>query len=247
MLGASLTLTSYAISASSGLVQQLPGGVKFVLEVAEFGVLTLATGALFYYVPHAPVAWRHALAGGFFVAAGMEIARHALGWYLKAVPTYSNIYGAFATVPIFLLWIYLCWVIVLLGAVVAAYAPSLQMRMVQHGRQPGQAFALALEIVRRLWNARDAGSHGLPGPELAATLRMDPLLVETALESLMTLDWVGRLEEGGHPRYVLLCDPARTRLAPLVDAILLAPVDVLAAVRGQMQVERIVLADVLPA
>jgi membrane protein len=247
MLGGSLTLTSYAISASGGLVQQLPGGVTFMLNVAEFCALATAVSALYYYVPHAPVAWRHALGGGLFVAAAFEIAKRALGLYLKLVPSYSNIYGAFATVPIFLLWIYLGWVIVLLGAVIAAYAPSLRLRMVQHGRRPGQGFALALEIVRRLQRSRTAGEHGLTGVALASSLRIDPLQIESVLEALMGLDWVGRLEEGAHPRYVLLCDPASTPLAPLVDVLLLAPVAALGEVRARMQIERIVLAEVLPA
>jgi len=247
MMGASLTLTSYAISASSGLVQQLPGGVSFMLGVAEFLALATAVSALYYYVPHAPVAWRHALAGGVFVATAFEITKRGLGLYLKLTPTYSTIYGAFATVPIFLLWIYLGWVIVLLGAVIAAYAPSLRLRMVQHGRRAGQAFALALEIVRRLQRSRAAGEHGLTGVDLASSLRIDPLQIESVLEALMVLDWVGRLEEEAHPRYVLLCDPEITPLAPLVDALLLAPVDALGAVRARMQVDRIVLAEVLPA
>jgi membrane protein len=247
MLGASLTLTSYAISASSGLVQQLPGGVAFMLAVAEFVALATAISALYYYVPHAPVAWRHALAGGLFVAAAFEIAKRALGLYLKLVPTYSNIYGAFATVPIFLLWIYLGWVIVLLGAVIAAYAPSLRLRMVQHGRRAGQGFALALEIVRQLHRARAGGEPGLTGVALASSLRIDPLQIESVLEALIGLDWVGRLEEEAHPRYVLLCDPASTPLAPLVDTLLLARVDALGAARARMQIDRIVLAEVLPA
>jgi membrane protein len=246
ILGASLTLTSYAISASSGLVQQLPGGVALALGIAEFGALAAAISALYYYVPHAPVAWRHALAGGLFAAAGFEIAKRLLGMYLRLVPSYSSIYGAFATVPIFLLWIYLGWVIVLLGAVIAAYAPSLRLRMVQHGRRPGQTFALALEIVRRLQRSRAAGEPGLTGVALAASLRIDPLQIESVLEALMVLDWVGRLEEEGHPRYVLLCEPATTPLAPLVDALLLAPVDALGAARTRMQVDRIALSEVLP-
>ena len=85
ILGASLTLTSYAISASSGMVQQMTGGVSFSLSVrrvrrARGGAMS----ALYHYVPHAPVAWRHAVAGGLFVAAGFEIARRSLGWYLDA-------------------------------------------------------------------------------------------------------------------------------------------------------------------
>ena len=168
------------------------------------------------------------------MAAGFEIARRTLGWYLTHMTSYSSVYGAFATVPIFLLWIYLGWVIVLLGAVIAAYAPSLKLNLVQHGRVPGQRFALALEIVRRLQRSREAGEHGLTGVELANSLRFDPLQIDSVLEALTALDWVGRLDEEGQPRYVLLCDPAHTPLAPLVDMLLLAPIDALAPARGKL-------------
>ncbi len=247
LLGGSLTLTSYAFSASTGLVQQLPGGVSFALNAGELIALAFAMSALFYYVPHAPVAWRHAMAGGVFVAVGFEAAKRGLAWYLSAMPTYSNIYGAFATVPIFLLWIYLGWVIVLLGAVIAAYAPSLQMRMVQQARRPGQKFAVALEIVRRLREARASDGHGLTGIGLATSLHIDPLQIEAVLEALVALDWVGRLAERGQSRYVLLCDPQHTALAPLVDALLLPPIALLAQVRERMHVDELRLADALPA
>ena len=247
VMGASLTLTSYAISASSGMVQQMNGGMSFSLFVVEFAALAGAMSALYHYVPHAPVAWRHAAAGGLFVAVGFEVAKRSLGWYLTHMTNYSSVYGAFATVPIFLLWIYLGWVIVLLGAVIAAYAPSLQLKLVQHGRRPGQAFALALEIVRRLQRTRQAGEHGLTGVDLATSLRIDPLQIESALEALTTLDWVGRLDEEGQQRYVLLCDPAHTPLTPLVDALLLAPIEALAVARGKLGIVSLQLADVLPA
>ena len=247
ILGASLSLTSYAISASAGLVGKMNGGVSFSLGLVEFAVLATAMSALFFYVPNAPVASKHAAAGGLFVAAGFEIAKRVLAWYLQAVPTYSSIYGAFATVPIFLLWIYLGWIIVLLGAVVAAYAPSLQLRLVHQMRRPGQRFALALEIVHRLLESRRAGEHGLTGVELAGRLRVDPLQIESVLEALQALDWVGRLAEDGASRYVLLCDPLHTALLPLVDTVLLAPIEALGPARALMQVDRIRLSDVLPA
>ena len=247
ILGASLTFTSYAISASSGMVQQMNGGVSFSLSLVEFFAFAAAMSGMYHYVPNTPVAWRHAVAGGLFVAAGMEIARRTLGWYLAHMTSYSSVYGAFATVPIFLLWIYLGWVIVLLGAVIAAYAPSLKLNLVQHGRVPGQRFALALEIVRRLQRSREAGEHGMSSIALADSLRMDPLQFESVLEALVALDWVGRLDEEGEPRHVLLCDPAHTPLLPLVNVLLLAPIDALANARGRLGVEAIQLVDVLPA
>ena len=247
MLGASLTLTSYALSASSGMVAAMPGGVSFSLSLLEFLTLASAMSALYHYVPHAPVAWRHAVAGGLFVATGFEVARRSLGWYLTHMTSYSSVYGAFATVPIFLLWIYLGWVIVLLGAVIAAYAPSLKLNLVQHGRVPGQRFALALEIVRGLQRSREAGEHGMSGVDLADSLRFDPLQIESVLEALMALDWVGRLDEEGQPRYVLLCDPAHTPLAPLINVLLMAPIAALAPARGKLGIDAIQLAEVLPA
>ena len=150
LLGLSLSITSYAISASQGLVGSMPGGVSFLLDTLEFALLATGMAGLFHYVPNTHVRWRHALAGGLFVAVGFEVAKRVLGWYLRQVPTYAVVYGAFATVPIFLVWIYFGWVIVLLGAVIAAYAPSLQMRVVRRPDVPGSRFQLAIAILRAM-------------------------------------------------------------------------------------------------
>jgi len=220
LLGASLTLTSYALSASRGLVGAMPGGVSMLLNVLEFILLAGAMGGLFHYVPNTPVRWVHAFAGGTFVALGFEVAKRALGYYLAQVPTYSTIYGAFATVPIFLVWLYLGWVIVLLGAVVAAYAPSLSMHLAHRPESAGHRFQLALQVLRELSRARSGTQHGLHLERLGRMLRTDPLQIEPVLEGLMTLDWVARLEEE-QPRFVLLVDPATTPVQPLVEQFLL--------------------------
>jgi membrane protein len=246
ILGASLTLMSYAISVSSGMAPQMNGGVSFSLSLVEFVALAAAMSGLYHYVPNTAVAWHHAIAGGVFVSTGLEVARRSLGWYLTHMTSYSNVYGAFATVPIFLLWIYLAWVVVLLGAVIAAYAPSLKLKLVHHGHVPGQRFALALEIVHRLERSRAAGEHGMSAIALADSLRMDPLQFESVLDALVTLDWVGRLDEHGQPRHVLLCDPAHAPLAPLVDALLLGPIDALSPLRERLGIAAIQLGDVLP-
>ncbi len=220
-LGMSLTLTSYAVSASKGWVSALPGGLGLLLDVIQFGVLAAACAGLFHYVPNTAVRWRHALAGGVFVALAFEGAKWLLAWYLDSVPTYSAVYGAFAAVPILLLWVYLVWVIVLLGAVIAAYAPSLQMRVVARPQVPGWRFELSLAVLRQLHAARTAGRHGLAMTELARRMRLDPLQLEPVLEMLAELDWVQPLDEAGTPRHVLLCDPAATPLSPLLRRTLL--------------------------
>lgn len=222
-LGVSLSLTSYALSASKGFVAVLPGGLALLLETLEFLLLVAAFAGLFHYVPNTHVRWRHAMAGGAFSAVGVELAKKLLGWYLQTVPTYTVIYGTLAAVPIFLVWIYLVWVIALLGAVVAAYAPSLRMRVKRWPDGPGARLQLALALLRELDRARHAGDRGLSGGQLAAALRTDPLQIEPILDILVAFDWVGRLDEASDPRFVLLCDPARTPAQPLLSLLLLAP------------------------
>jgi membrane protein len=75
-------------------------------------------------------------------------------------------------------------------------------------------------MLRDLAQARSQGTRGLALTELASGLELDPLQLEPQLETLQTLDWVGRLEEEGDARLVLLVDPDRTGAAPLLDALL---------------------------
>ncbi|MFN3303548.1 MAG: YihY family inner membrane protein [Roseateles sp.] len=220
LLGGSLTLTSYAISAGQGLLTKMPGNVATLLGGADIVLLGLAMAGLFHYVPNTHVRWRHALLGGVFVSVGFTLAKSLLAWYVKQVPTYSTLYGAFATVPIFLIWIYLGWVIVLLGAILAANTPSLTGRLHLRPPTPGLAMGLALEALRELGRARAAGRSGLSHLALATALRVDPLQLSPVLDRLVAMDWIGRLEEQGAQRLVLLCDPDQTPAQPLLEAFL---------------------------
>jgi membrane protein len=223
VLGAMLTLTSYVVSASRGLVGAMPGSVHFVLDVIEFALLVGGFTALYRFVPHTHVRPVHAVSGGVFAALGIELARRILTFYLGKVPTYSMIYGAFATLPILLLWIYIARLIVLWGAVIAAYLPSL----IDHGRRPGTRpgwrFELALDVLRALDAARSTDAKGLSVAGLAQQVRVDALQLGPVLENLCTLDWIGRVNETkdeAGARYVLLADPAAMPLAPLVQQFL---------------------------
>jgi len=71
-------------------------------------------------VPNVPVRLRHAIWGGAFASLAITLMQRGFEFYLAKVPSYTLIYGAFAAVPIFLVWLYLSWLVVLLGALLAA-------------------------------------------------------------------------------------------------------------------------------
>jgi membrane protein len=135
-LAALLATGSYAASASRGLVSAMPSALRFVLDLMEFALVASGMAALFRYVPNTWVRWGHAVAGGVFVAIGLELAKKGLALYLALLPGMSAIYGAFAAVPILLLWVYIVWIVVLLGAVIAAYLPSLLAGVQRRGGTP---------------------------------------------------------------------------------------------------------------
>lgn len=228
LLGMSLSMTSYAISVSRGVVGVMPGELQLLLDVLQFFMMAGGMAALYHYVPNTLVKWAHAWAGGLFVSAGFEVAKKALAIYLTRVSDYSMVYGAFATVPILLIWIYTAWVIVLLGAVIAAYLPSLMAGVVRRDGAAGWQFQLALEVLQQLEQARMTPARGLSIAQLVATLQVDAVQMEPVLETLSALDWVQQLSETTVPdeaRYVLLADPEATLLAPLLHQLLLERAD----------------------
>ena len=116
LIGASVLVTSYLISlpilseaASTGTGRRLLGLTPVIASAVAFAMMYLV-------VPNRRVRIGHAVIGGVFAAVLFEIAKHGFGFYITQFPTYQAIYGALATIPIFLVWLYLSWVVVLLGA-----------------------------------------------------------------------------------------------------------------------------------
>ena len=246
VLAASLSLSSYVLSASRGLVEALPGMLVVVLDIIEFMLLMACLAALYRYVPNTPVQRAHAWAGALLASLGIEVARRLLAVYLDIVPTYSAVYGAFATVPILLVWIYLGWVVILLGAVLTAHLPRLLAGPARQPDGPGWRFQLALEALRSLEQARAMGQGGLALTRLAGRMRVDHLQLEPVTEVLVELGWIGRLEEDRPdqpPRLVLLVEPAQVPLAPLSERLLL-PAEV-AAGRIQQRLSGLTLGEAL--
>ncbi|HCN70617.1 MAG TPA: hypothetical protein DIS96_02415, partial [Pusillimonas sp.] len=104
LAGASLWATSFLAQQSAFDVGQVARSLRFALSVIPVVITGLAFSALFVFVPNRHVFWRDALAGGFGTAIVLEIMKSGFAFYITQFPSYTIIYGAFATLPIFLLW-----------------------------------------------------------------------------------------------------------------------------------------------
>jgi membrane protein len=120
LIGASMSITTWlvmhslaAVSLRKTLGTQVAGALPFLFAAA--GLTVLYKG-----VPARHVGVMPALVAGALAAAALEAAKHGFGWYLAKVSTYEAVYGALAVLPSFLVWVYLCWIIILAGAAVSA-------------------------------------------------------------------------------------------------------------------------------
>jgi len=249
LLGASLAISSYVMTASRDVVDVLPGSVRWVLDSFEFLLLTACVSGLYFYVPYTRVRWRHAITAGFLVAASLELAKKAMAFYLLEVPTYSLVYGAFAAVPILLVWIYVTWMLVLLGAVLASSLPELGREQWRKPEGAGWSFRLALEVLAELNAAKASDRRGWSAGALAVQLRVELGELQQVLAVLQQLDWVGHLIEQNEQtpaRQVLLIDPAHASVGPLVERLLVLRSSADDPLWRQAGLDHIRLAQLLP-
>lgn len=250
LLGGSLAITSYVVTVSRDVVNVMPGSVRWFLDGFEFLLLTACVSGLYFYVPYTRVRWRHAITAGLLVAVSLELAKKGMAFYLLEVPTYSLVYGAFAAVPILLVWIYVTWLLVLLGAVLASSLPELGR---EHWRKPegaGWSFRLALEVLAELNAAKVSEQRGWSARALAARLRVELGELQHVLAVLHELDWVGRLTEPNdqaQARQVLLIDPSQARVAPLADRLLVLRTSAIDPLWVQTGLDQVRVAQVLPS
>jgi membrane protein len=242
-MGLGIVTMSHVVSVSRGLAQAWPQGLNLAFALLEGSLLVLGVGALFKYLPNVHVRWAHAMAGGVWVSLALEAARRILTWYLSAMPAYSKVYGALATFPILLIWIYIAWMIVLSGAVVVSLLPGVLLRRVRVAQGPGWELTMALEVLHLLERTKIDNRIGCSLPELAEWLRFNPTELETVLRCLVDLGWVARLED--QDRWVLLIQTHSTPLAPLLQAFMLTPTQSTRAIWQPL--EHMSLADALLA
>lgn len=219
--GASLWASGVFAQESIGYIGDLSILVTLSLSVFPFIITSMAFTALFFYVPNRKILWRDALVGGLATTIAIEILKQGFAFYIAQFPTYTLIYGAFAIVPIFLMWIYLSWLMVLLGASLAAILPSLRSRKWVSNQYAGAKYVNAISMLALLWNQRDQAPIGLELKYISQALRRDDSELSPLLETLKKHNYVVNTMTDEKERWVLACDPAITPLAPLVDALLI--------------------------
>ena len=208
LIGASLSMTTMLIGASSGVLRLVP-------FVFTWAALTM----LYILVPYRQVDFRHAAAAALLAGIAFELAKRAFAVYLANFPTYTLIYGAFATLPIFLVWMYVSWLVVLAGAIFTAMLPGYRVITSERNRAPGRELTEALDILGVLARAQDGG-YVLPLNRIAAQAGVMPYRCELVLERCAELGWVAKAEKDG---WVLARDADTIRVADVYRAFVLDP------------------------
>lgn len=212
LIGSGLAITSYLVSSSLGLLPGAAWLTEVVLGLVPVVLTFIAFTLLYFTVPNSDVQFRHAAIGGAAAALGFELMKHLFGVFVSRFPTYHLIYGTFAAVPIFLMWIYLSWMVALLGALLAATWPLLSYERAEMRRWPGNRFTGAMQVLALLTRSRDTG--GATSRQVRTALRTAFSEAEALLEDLRSEHWIGRLDDAdGDGRWVLVCDPDNVRVA----------------------------------
>jgi membrane protein len=120
IFGGSFAITTYLAGASLGLVEEWHSLTTTVFKTLSFAFLTATFALIYWRVPNRQVAGLHALAGGLLAAAGFSGLHWLFAGYIAGASNYRAMYGAFAAAPIFLLWLYLSWSVILIGALTTA-------------------------------------------------------------------------------------------------------------------------------
>jgi membrane protein len=216
LIAASLTLTSMVVTTSLGLVHQLPPALRSVLTVARILFACLVFTGLYMIVPNRRVDWRDAATGGLVAGAMAEALSRGFTSYISH-GSVLTVYGAFAVVPVFLLWIYCSWFTVLFGAAIAATISGLRATRFADETLAGNRFITAVGLLKLLLAARLESPIGeLSTVELAIRIRSPEEEVVDLLGQMERLGYVRQLaspQSARAGRWILACDPARTGLA----------------------------------
>ncbi|WP_417068147.1 YihY family inner membrane protein [Niveibacterium terrae] len=195
ILAASIAATTFLVSASLGAVDEPLWLRHSAFKLLPPLLFTLFFAFLYRAVPNRRIRRAHALIGGLIAALGLVLLQRLLGIYFARFPSYTLLYGAFSVMPIFLVWLYSSWLVVLGGAIVAAVIPDfLAERRLLPGTVAGRFYA-ALRLADALIEAQR--EQRVPAlVELARISRQRIEETEAMLEAMRASGWVTETDAG---------------------------------------------------
>jgi membrane protein len=229
LVGMSITVTSYVFTATSGWIANTSFTGALLYTMISILLTTGAFTLLYITVPNRTVDWRDAACGGFLAATAFELAKRIFVVFITQFPTYTMIYGALAAMPIFLVWIYVSWLITLMGAVLAAALPGVKYERWRHVATPGSIFMDAMAVLQVLCQARATGNAAVDAQTIRSETRLGFDESEALLEKMLEAGWVGRIKAdlpkrvsllgrrsgNGMDKWALLANPRQLNLADI--------------------------------
>ncbi len=224
-----LTLGPLLIGASFSLAMDAFAFTKMVAAGAMEGplawlsqilptLLLAAAFTLFYAIlPNRPVRIAHALVGGLVAGVAFTLLKSGFTAYVTAFPAYSNLYGALATIPMFLFWMYLSWAVILAGAVVTAELPNWGRSAVELGTPlpPATRLTVALSVLAVLYRGTRKGRPATRRAVVTAP-EVPDAVADTLLHELRGAQLADRTATG---RWLPVREAASTTLADVVNAL----------------------------
>lgn len=208
-LGLGLAISSYLTSQAifSDTVSYL-GGVRLWLSLLPFLFTTAMLTLMYTVVPNTKIPLRQGLLGAAVAALLFELAKGGFTFFIKQAPSYQVVYGAFAAVPVFLLWIYISWTIVLGGAELVRALVVFQ----EHRRQVPRMHAL-VRLLNVFWQRQQNGKV-LRSKEVRKVMQESGISQWDEFRNLLVnAKLIRRTEEGG---YMLSRDLRNLSLGQLV-------------------------------
>lgn len=195
LFAVSVAVTGRVLAASMGIMTDYGWLHNFLNRVTTGGLLSVFFAFLFHAIPNRKLNRWHSLAGGIVAGFGLVLMQRMFGFYLSKLPNFTLIYGTFSVMPIFLIWIYLSWFVVLLGATIAAVLPDFEARHRALPQTPAGHIVAAVRLTLALIEAQRLGRPGSLA-DLALACRETQAHAEIMLEDMRLAGWVVRTEEG---------------------------------------------------
>jgi len=196
LVGSSLSVSSWLLTQSMGLGKQYSEFAVALFKLLPLFFTSLAFAFLYRTVPNRQVTVLDAIVGGIIAAFAFEAMKSIFGQFIVHFSNYKMVYGTFASLPIFLMWMYLSWTVVVFAAVITAVLPYWRSGGVLLKHEPGSQFVEALEMLKLLFRAYQDGTV-LNLQQLRTSLRLSWEDAESILERLVAAGWVAKLQGNG--------------------------------------------------